>query len=458
MIKPSVYNIITIDNNSTLIFNLRTSAFVAIDSDSLTTDLLNELETGATDCPNLLNVKTTNPSLVDNLTTGGFVIDSIHNEFAEVKSRYEKYRNSDDQLALTLLSSEGCNFRCPYCFIYSRRGMNMTDEVYSSVLKLVEHRAKQNLKLKIAFFGGEPTLNHGKNIDLMESINRMANVFGFSKVSYSIVTNGYLLTKSMFEDYIKRGMEHIQVTLDGTRESHDKTRFHASGSGTFDTIWNNLLSLRSVDGNFNFAIRANFLKSNQDSMKALASDFQREFGHDLRFTLYFKPVYDFSSDRNEIDSIQNDIFTLDEGQDVQMSLNLYSAGISGKLRSEFLYSNPLPYPIPGWCDTVLQNFFVIGADGLIFKCDSAIGDELYSIGQLSTNGEITLSENSLPWTESIYDSSDTDKCRSCKLLPICQGGCQRRRVEGQKDCHQTEDLVKKAMINIHRFHQNNKAK
>lgn len=62
-----------------------------------------------------------------------------------------------------------------------------------------------------------------------------------------MVTNGYLLTDDKARMLRELGIRHLQITLDGSKKTHDSRRFLLGGKPTYDTIINNLENLLKVD-------------------------------------------------------------------------------------------------------------------------------------------------------------------------------------------------------------------
>ncbi len=61
-----------------------------------------------------------------------------------------------------------------------------------------------------------------------------------------ITTNAYLLDPEKADFLVSMNMRHFQITVDGDRETHDRTRHLNGGGETFDIIWQNLLHLQSL--------------------------------------------------------------------------------------------------------------------------------------------------------------------------------------------------------------------
>lgn len=378
-----------------------------------------------------------------------FIVEMNIDESSEVVNFHNKYINDNRILNLTIIPTENCNFSCPYCFIFEKRNYRMNGEIYNSIIKFVDNNSNEKTKLKICLFGGEPTLEKNNILNFMKKLNILTKSKHFESIEVSMVTNGYLLDKKSFLEYYNVGICDYQITLDGYGKTHDNTRYLTNMKGTFNKIWQNLLDIKSLDKklNFNIVIRNNFLKSNLNDSKKLLENFIEFFGDDDRFSIYFRPVYYFSQKENTICKVENEIFEYEEGLNFQKELEiLYKNLLVNKLdnRKINFFNLILPTPIPVWCTTQLKNFFVISANGDIFKCDTYIGEEDKSVGKLTKEGIIKFNNNIEKWN---FNIEINEKCVLCKMLPICQGGCQRLRVENFNNCYWNEKLIKKIMIN-----------
>ncbi|MFH1652882.1 MAG: hypothetical protein ABIE74_02400, partial [Pseudomonadota bacterium] len=46
------------------------------------------------------------------------------------------------------------------------------------------------------------------------------------------------------------------------------------------------------------------------------------------------------------------------------------------------------------------------------------------------------------------------ECLECKLLPICHGGCaRRRRLENASSCYMNSEMLDKAFEKVHQFYK-----
>lgn len=320
---------------------------------------------------------------------------------------------------------------------------------YRYILNFIKKNITEKTSFNLCFFGGEPTLQKNQILNFMKNLNSLISICTSKNIS--MITNGYLLTKENFIDYLSSGINEYQITLDGYKNVHDETRYLKNKKGTFNRIWDNLINIKNIekDVSFKIVIRCNFLKTNIESYYELLDQFLRNFRDDYRFGIYFKPVYEFSQSDNKIESIKKDICDLYEGLDIQLKLNSSYFLKTYSLENEYNYFNPpLPFPVPFWCTTDIKNFFIFGPENKVYKCDSYFGENEKSVGELLENGLIKFNDNILKWQKNF----ENEKCFQCKMLPICQGGCMRIKVEkGDHYCYWNEEIIKDLMIKHHKI-------
>ena len=446
--KSSYYNFIKDYGENKIAYNSKTGAVCLIEKDS-TDKFMQIIE---------------NPEAADhteeffkNILEEGFIVEKDHDELQDLKELNHMVSSVSNVLRLTILPTETCNFTCPYCFIYTHRNKHMLEKTWKALFKLCQDFCEKNkdekgFLLNLIWYGGAPLLVGKKIIEFMNKINNLLSQYPNGTLQSSILTNGYLLDFEMFQQLCRVNVRHIQVTVDGDAENHDKLRTLANNQPTFDKIYSNLLSIKEnvlKDEKFTFAIRCNFLKSSVESSKRLIELFKKDFSQDKRFSLYFRPVYDFETDHESDEIEKSDFFGMTEGIQKQNELLL----LTGQdIKHEYSVSNPLPEPIPSWCDSVNQNAYIIGYDGSIYICDTLITESEKAVGVLNDDGTITLKEEAKCWRKSIFerfdevDGGSVQECIQCKLLPVCMGGCVRTRINNKgKACFWTEELIYKAM-------------
>ncbi|MBQ5770889.1 MAG: radical SAM protein, partial [Clostridia bacterium] len=133
-------------------------------------------------------------------------------------------------------ASGACQYRCKYCFyadVMNNREIsnygNMTFETLETLVKRAMNYAEGSVSF--AFQGGEPTLAgldfYKELIRLEKKYNRGLQVFN------SIQTNGGLIDDE-WAKFLSENRFLVGLSLDGTKELHDKYRKNAMGEGTYE--------------------------------------------------------------------------------------------------------------------------------------------------------------------------------------------------------------------------------
>lgn len=370
-------------------------------------------------------------------------VESCERELAEIRERYENHTSTLNTLYLTIMPTEACNFACPYCFLWEKVPHFMTGKTYQSILKYVLKCVSENRSLKhlmINWFGGEPTLCAEQICQFMSEITSAMRPLNVN-VTSSITTNGYLLTRDVFLNLISSGVFYYQVTVDGMKETHNAGRPHKSDPDSYERIIHNLEDIHHLEAEYQMDIRTNFTRSSIPSVDAFIDFFKAEFAGDPRFHLYCRPVYDYETKENSIETMRSDILDLEEGIIQQ---NIFAEKIAAGLENRTMRRmvDPLPQPTHCWCNAETKGHIVIGPEGEIFICDTLTGAD-NSLGNL-IDGEIVWNSDKTVAYD-IFNDSRTAKCLKCRILPICMGGCLRNRMSNEAQCYWTEHGIQKAL-------------
>ena len=313
----------------------------------------------------------------------------------------EVYDEESKQLNITFLIHENCNFRCTYCYEKFEKNA-MEREVIDGVINYIAKRIQDDSRLEhvhLAWFGGEPLLNL-KGIEyISENVIRLCEI---NNLSYSsdITTNGFLLNRRIYEKLTKLQVTNYQITIDGNQEHHDSQRVLKNGKGTYQRIIDNLvdISKNTKDSNL-IALRTNVAPDNFESMPKHIAKLISLFGEDERFDLNFHNVGNWGD--KCIDIIKNN---------VALELSELTVSLGGK--SEGILWNLMPN---SYCYAGKKNNFVIGSDGMVYKCTVLLYDERNHIGNLE-NGELKIDDKK----ESLWVADKmTEQCFSCPIGTAC---------------------------------------
>ena len=100
-------------------------------------------------------------------------------------------------------------------------------------------------------------------------------------------------------DYLlSQHFKFFQITLDGGRDTHNINRPLYSGEATWDTIFQNLISMKnSVMDDFRVAVRVNFDYQTFDTVSQLLDDMRDELDH--RFTVFFHSIEKWGGENDQ---------------------------------------------------------------------------------------------------------------------------------------------------------------
>lgn len=199
----------------------------------------------------------------------------------------------DNIFMVTLMPTEGCNFRCPYCY-EDHHAVSMTRDTLDRIEEYITAQAPRYKQVILAWFGGEPTLCKDTVLEVSNIVQNLQKQYGFHYAA-NMTTNGYLLNDKLFRQFYQAGITSYQITIDGW--NHDKTRPHVSGKGTLQTIINNLASLSKLppaEYSFHITLRHNILADDEDY--SWYDYLYRLFGHDKRFAVLVRAVGDWGGE------------------------------------------------------------------------------------------------------------------------------------------------------------------
>ncbi|HEX8922358.1 MAG TPA: radical SAM protein [Pyrinomonadaceae bacterium] len=303
---------------------------------------------------------------------------------------------------LIIFPTEKCNFRCTYCYEDFAIG-KMKRETINSVKELMKRRVDELDELYLSWFGGEPLLAKDVITELSSYAAELAREHTALSYRGGMTTNGYFLDPPTFSALAKVGLLDYQISLDGPREVHNRTRVKAGGGESFDTIWKNLIAIRATDVPAQITLRVHFSADTLSKIEPLIEEIKREFFADSRFKVYFKSIVRLGGDNDH--NIQ--LLSFEEEQSALKSLKEKLYG------GDFLPSKEESYV----CYASRPNSLVIRADGRIGKCTVALNDSRNVIGMLRPDGTLALDQKRIqPWLRGLR-SMESD-ILACPLVGL----------------------------------------
>lgn len=347
------------------------------------------------------------PALIHALLAGHMIVADELDELSVLQQRYQLTRRNADRFQLTVVTSLGCNFDCPYCFEAKHPSL-LDAAVQQRLLQLVDTKLPSISTLSVLWYGGEPLVGLPALLTLSDELRARSGSAGVAYVA-SIITNGYLLDAVVARQLRDRGVRHTQVTLDGPPEVHDLRRPLAGGRGTFATILDNVVAAADL---LDISIRVNLDAANADRFPELLRILSSA-GLAGRVAVHPGQVVAPAANPEAPSALVHEScltrpgFAAIEQRFLEMAADLGFA------------TADLPRPVGAPCTAVRDNELVVGSRGEIYKCTETVGNPAEVVGNLLDWPR--AGDRLMKWLT--YDPFADAECRSCPALPVCMGGC-----------------------------------
>lgn len=401
--KASRFNVYEEDEKIALIANTHSGAVVKVSK-----EVAGALRNKQTPLEEFFSAR---PQVKDHLMKKGILLPNNVNEEKSLQIEIEKIQSGTKKLSYSIATTMACNFDCPYCF-QEREAAAIGEEVRAAILRYIESQIDTSTKsLFVCWYGGEPTLTPSIIYGMSEKLIALAKEHGLS-YSAAIITNGYLLDQEMLEKLRAYNVETIQITIDGSKKTHDSRRYLRGGKPTYDVIMSNV-KLASHMG-FKVKLRVNIDKDNYQEyeiVKEEASDFPN-------VTCYAEVLFDASTqDKNE----KTKHFSKEDDFRQARRENEQAMTLQGIMDRKSM------------CSAACSTGKTIHPTGLIFDCITDISEPEKASGTVFEPAKSAAK---------VYDISyiwENEECKSCAYLPVCFGGCPKHyRENGMLKCTRTK--------------------
>lgn len=386
MYIPSKYNIFY----KNYVYNLISKNYLEINDDlRVYLDSTNEIHNDFPD------------NILDILKRNNIVVDFDELQYLDFRYNSMKYNNK--KAAYIIYPTLTCNFKCYYCFESIKTGTFREKE--TQTLKLFfKNKIKELDEISIRWSGGEPLIAWNR-------IKQITNVFKSYKgnLLMSIATNGYLLTEEIAQEMRELNFSSIQITVDGTKQEHNKIRFTKNDNRTYDKV---LEGISNASKHIKTRIRFNVDHKNKNSFKSFLVQLNKYDLNKNNISIYAKPIR----------SAQGCAITSNLLEEKQFfDIELLYLRLSKKYN--FNYSLHPNFNSSIRCIYHHINSYAIDPNLKLYKCSAHIGLLKHSVGTINENSKIEL--NNIPsYKQSLmYSPISIQECRECRVLPICNGKC-----------------------------------
>lgn len=432
--KGSMFNISQPYKENILLYNTLTTSLVEL-SETLYVSVF-------------INNDFSYPEVASLYEMGFLVEDSCDEVKLMEKIRCDVIQHSSSKISNIIIAPTlECNAHCFYCFENGFRKGKMSIETADSLVEFLKEHWNGD-KLGITWFGGEPLLAS----DVIDYVSTKLNE---NMINYSckITSNGSLFDRNMAQKAIKLWhVEKVQITVDAVGEEYNRIKcYDKKYEDPFSLVMQNVSDALSLG--IKIKIRINFDPEKQDKALEIMNYLLKYFKDQSNLKIYFAPI---DADNEIVKNISDDFIEYDEHPYISLikfgrKHHLYRGfpdmedDISSNQEHDTygLLKKLKIYPSPINCYATCPNVFSIGPDGGIYKCHRVLGRKEYVSGNVKTGIEDNDAYKLFCNTDLTYD-----ECKSCSILPICQGGCKinAQLYSGKGACAPSKGIIKDLVL------------
>ena len=325
-------------------------------------------------------------------------------------------------------SSSKCNLKCKYCFYHSiadARDIKDYGFMPLSTLKEIVLKAADYCNgghCSIGFQGGESTL---VGLEFYkELIKYTKEITNSTSFSFSIQTNGTLLNDE-WGKFLKENKFLVGISLDGNKDIHNLNRLDYKNDGSFNSVNKGKYD---VDFNILTVITSALCKK----VEGIYNFYKKNDYKYIQFNPCLEPLENtsmtlekYSLTPKEYEKFLIKIFDL--WYKDALNNNYVSIRLFDNILGLFLNQDYEACDMRGVCSCQ----HIIESDGSVYPCDFYTYEN-YNIGNILKDSfdDIHKNEGTINFLKESTEISA--KCKSCKYISICRGGCRRHR-ENQKD-------------------------
>lgn len=325
-------------------------------------------------------------------------------------------------------ASSACNLRCTYCFYADEARLRavashgrMSREVSRALVEKAAGAAEGSVSF--LFQGGEPTLA-GLDFyrDFVSDVKELLPA-GVA-VQYAIQTNGLLLDQAWC-GFFRENRFLVGLSLDGSRQCHDRFRRDEAGRGTYDRVLRSarLLEGAGVEYNVLTVVTAHLARHIQSVFSQLCRE-------GFRFQQYIPCLdpmeeprggRDYSLSPAQYEAFLKTLFDLWYGE---LERGRYwSVRCFDNLMWMLAGNAPEQCSMLGCC----AEQYMVEADGSVYPCDF-YGLDQYRLGNILRHSWEELDRTRRELKFIAASRRVPEECARCQWYPLCRNGCRRDRL------------------------------
>jgi len=371
------------------------------------------------------------------LKNEGFLIKRNNEEEREYNKIKQKSIKPTKLIAMYIILTENCNFRCRYCAFFAHlskdyKSQLMTKEMADKALGLfLKYCSKDpNQKKSIVLYGGEPLLN----VPTFKYIVKRIRDEVFEKncggnVEIITFTNGSLINEDIAK-FCSRNKVIPIVSIDGPKEIHDLMRRDINKKETFNRVLQGYFLLKKYG--CNVGISTTVASHNIKCFHLIIRYFKNKLEP---INIGLNPLHLIKDPKKEpwAITLEKSTYGMLEAFKITRELGIFVPQIMWRIRP-FVERIPRVKDCPS-CGGLIR-FYPSGKYG---PCGHFV-----SMGKncLSINGETNWAKSKLrkKWSQrSSFNMGE--KCKFCPAISICGGGCPLTAYKIYNDIMSVDDRI-----------------
>ena len=395
MYKLSKYNYILAPNSETsIMFSGVTKKFFLLTRENIShyAKLLNTFQ-------GLESISAKYMPFFMKMVNAGFVVEENVDELELIRKEEKKYIEAREYQSI-IIPTYDCNYSCWYCTQKHQQTVFGDLSVKKIVKHIVSYIEQNNiLAYRLCWFGGEPLMQKDRVLEISNNLYHycLQNDIAFNG---QITTNGALLDEKLIRQLSSVKIDSYQITIDGCREKHNKTKNKNDSSSSFDLILNNIRMLLELNKSSVVVLRYNY---NAEKLKDLGmvEQINEIIPYQLRSRIFvdFQKIWQAKQDEIYL----NELYAL---------MSLFAQ--SGYLLSTNAFFSA--------CYVEKKYFETIYYNGKVDYCDNYASN--MARGSIREDGHVSWNSS---LTSRMHGNKEYAYCAKCSFYPVCTGECMAKR-------------------------------
>lgn len=300
-------------------------------------------------------------------------------------------------MSFTLWITTNCNLNCKYCYEGENKlNKSMDKDIIDRSIDFgIKYFMNKDERLSFAIHGGEPFLEFETMKYIVKEIKKRYEHLN-EKPKFLTTTNATILSDEMIE-FIVNEMPDITVSIDGTKETHDKMRKFKGGKGSHDIVLKN--SLKLLQHLPNMRIRMTF---DSDTVNNLFEDIKFLIDNGFKIIVPAPNLFDSRWNDNHVNILEQ-------------QMKYIKAHIQGRDDIAVSIVDKNEYRLKGNCNGGKTSIHIY-PDGTLYPCILAGGNNEFCVGNIYEGIDIEKRDKLLNISKEI-----NTQCEGCKLYNYCDG-------------------------------------